>query len=62
MTAVRDFYQSFSFVFAFLVAVGLFEASAGPKITRGFLWLVLLSMIVTNAGKFVAVLNGRNGG
>lgn len=55
---MKEFYESYTFITAFVVFVALIYMVAGPKVTEAFLWLVLFGMIVTNADKFSRFVRG----
>lgn len=50
------FYQDFGVIISFLVMT-LLISSLGPKITRGFLILTLVSMAILNSSKFNDILS-----
>ena len=47
---MKDFYTDFGFIIGFMVLTLLFNMGFGEKATRYFLLLVLLGMVVLNAG------------
>lgn len=55
---MKNFYNSFSFIIAFMILLLLFNMVFGGKFVEYFLMLVLASMIVVNADKFNSVFNG----
>lgn len=55
---MQNFYNSFSFIIAFMILLLLFNMVFGGKFVEYFLMLVLASMIVVNADKFNSVFNG----
>lgn len=55
---MKNFYNSFSFIIAFMILLLLFNMVFGGKFVEYFLMLVLASMIVVNADKFNSVFSG----
>lgn len=55
---MKNFYNSFSFIIAFMILLLLFNMIFGGKFVEYFLMLVLASMVVVNADKFNSVFNG----
>ena len=55
---MKNFYNSFSFIIAFMILLLLFNMVFGGKFVEYFLMLVLASMVVVNADKFNSVFNG----
>lgn len=55
---MQNFYNSFSFIIAFMILLLLFNMIFGGKFVEYFLMLVLASMVVVNADKFSSVFNG----
>lgn len=55
---MQNFYNSFSFIIAFMILLLLFNMIFGGKFVEYFLMLVLASMVVVNADKFNSVFNG----
>ena len=55
---MQNFYNSFSFIIAFMILLLLFNMLFGGKFVEYFLILVLASMVVVNADKFNSVFNG----
>lgn len=55
---MQNFYNSFSFIIAFMILLLLFNLLFGGKFVEYFLMLVLASMVVVNAEKFNSVFNG----
>lgn len=55
---LQNFYNSFSFIIAFLILLLFFNIMFGGKFIEYFLALVLASMIVVNADKFASIFNG----
>lgn len=55
---MQNFYNSFSFIIAFMILLLLFNILFGGKFVEYFLMLVLASMAVVNAEKFKSVFNG----
>lgn len=55
---MKNFYNSFSFIIAFMILLLLFNMLFGGKFVEYFLMLVLASMVVVNAEKFNSVFNG----
>lgn len=55
---MKNFYNSFSFIIAFMILLLLFNLLFGGKFVEYFLMLVLASMVVVNADKFNSVFNG----
>lgn len=56
---MEDFYKDFGFIIGFMVLVLLWNMSFGEKATRYFLLLVLLGMVVLNAGTVGDWLNNN---
>lgn len=55
---MKNFYNSFSFIVAFMILLLLFNMTLGSKFVEYFLMLVLASMVVVNADKFKYVFGG----
>ena len=55
---IKDFYNSFSFIIAFMILVMLFEMLLGEKVTQAFLILVMASMAIFNADKVENIFGG----
>lgn len=55
---MKDFYNSFSFIIAFMILVILFEMLFGETFTQAFLILVMVSMAVFNADKIEKIFSG----
>ena len=55
---MKNFYNSFSFIIAFMILLLLFNMVFGGKFVEYFLMLVLASMVVVNADKFNSVFSG----
>ena len=55
---MQNFYNSFSFIIAFMILLLLFNMVFGGKFVEYFLMLILASMVVVNADKFNSVFNG----
>ena len=55
---IKDFYNSFSFIIAFMILVMLFEMLLGEKFTQAFLILVMASMAIFNADKVENIFGG----
>lgn len=60
MEMLQNFYNSFGFLIAFLILVNIFYLMFGNSFTEGFLLLVLLGMVIMNAGKFATIFKGVN--
>lgn len=45
---LKNFYNNFSFLLAFMILVNIFYMLLGEKFTEGFLLLVLAGMLLTN--------------
>ena len=58
---MNDFYNSFTFIIVFMIAVLIMNMSFGKKFTEYFLLLVLLSMVMMNTDKFKNIV-GKLGG
>ncbi len=58
---MSDFYNSFSFLLAFMILVNIFNMLLGEKFTEMFLLLILLGMVLTNTDKFSTVFKGLGG-
>ena len=56
---MQDFYKDFGFIIGFMVLVLLWNMGFGEKSTRYFLLLVLLGMVVLNAGTVGDWLNEK---
>lgn len=55
---MQKFYEHFSFLLAFMILVNVFYMMFGAKFTEGFLILVLLGMLITNASKLETLFTG----
>lgn len=55
---MKNFYNSFSFIIAFMILLLLFNMVLGGKFVEYFLMLVLASMVVVNSDKFNSVFSG----
>lgn len=55
---MKNFYDSFTFIIAFMVLVLVFQMFLGNTFVEWFLLLVLLSMVVMNSEKFAYVFKG----
>lgn len=55
---MKEFYEDFGFIIAFLVMVLIIGVVTGEKVTKWFLYLVLFSMIILNADKTISMLKG----
>lgn len=60
MEMLGNFYNSFGFLIAFMILVNIFYMLLGSSFTEGFLLLVLLGMVIVNAGKFATIFKGVN--
>ena len=58
---MQSFYNSFSFLLAFLILVNILNMFLGEKFTEMFLLLVLAGMVILNADKFGTVFKGIGG-
>lgn len=58
MEMLYNFYNSFGFLIAFLILVNIFYMLLGNAFTEGFLLLVILGMVILNAGKFATIFKG----
>ena len=58
---MQNFYNSFSFIIAFMILVLVFEMTLGSKFVHWFLMLVLASMVVINADKVEYIFKGLKG-
>ena len=58
---MQSFYNSFSFLLAFLILVNILNMLLGDKFTEMFLLLVLTGMVILNADKFGTVFKGIGG-
>lgn len=58
---MSNFYNSFSFLLAFMILVNIFNMLLGEKFTEMFLLLVLLGMVLLNTDKFSTVFKGLGG-
>jgi biotin transporter BioY len=52
----QEFTESFGFIVYFLIICFVLSLLAGEKVTRGFLYLVLIGMIFTNTDKLTSLL------
>lgn len=48
---MKELYNDFGFIIVFLIIVYLFENAFGDKTTQKILGVVLLGMLISNAGK-----------
>ena len=55
---MKEFYNDFGFIIAFLIMVLIIGVIGGEKVTKWFLYLVLFSMIILNADKAIELLKG----
>ena len=55
------FYNSLTFMLAFMILLVVTDMSFGAKFVEKFLILVLLSMIMFNADKFTEIAKGLSG-
>lgn len=55
---MKEFYNSFGFIIAFMVLVMIFEMLLGEKFTQAFLLLVMASMAIFNADKIEKIFSG----
>lgn len=55
---MKEFYESFSFIIAFMILLLFFNMTMGGKFVEVFLTLVLASMVVVNADKVETVFSG----
>lgn len=55
---MKEFYESFSFIIAFMILLLFFNMTMGGKFVEIFLTLVLASMIVVNSDKIENVFSG----
>lgn len=55
---MKEFYESFSFIIAFMILLLFFNMTMGGKFVEVFLTLVLASMVVVNADKVKYVFSG----
>lgn len=58
MNDTQKFLESTGFIFSFLVASLGIQTILGSQALYAFLWLVLLSVVVTNADKITSALGG----
>lgn len=58
MSSLKEFYNSFSFIIAFMILVLLFEMIFGEKFTQAFLLLVMVSMAIFNSDKVANIFSG----
>lgn len=56
---MKKFYESFTFVMAFMISSLVIEMTLGDKFLRWFLLLVLFSMIMVNIDKFISFMDGK---
>ena len=59
---MKQFYNSFTFILAFLIATLTINMTFGKKFTEYFLLLVLLSMIFLNSDKFANITKNLSNG
>ena len=57
MNKLKEFYNSFSFIIAFMFLSVLISALFGEKFLSKFLLLVLTSQLVLNSDKAVSLIN-----
>lgn len=55
---MQNFYNSFTFIIAFMILVLVFQMTLGSKFVEYFLLLVLASMVVMNADKLQYIFAG----
>lgn len=55
---LQEFFDSFSFIIAFMILVILFEMLFGDKFVQAFLILVMASMAIFNADKIEKIFGG----
>lgn len=55
---MEQFYKDFGFIIGFLVCVLVIQMSFGDKVARGFIVLVLLSMLILNYEKMGNFISG----
>ena len=55
---MKNFYNSFSFIIAFMILLLVFNMTLGGKFVEKFLLLVLASMVVLNSEKLQYVFSG----
>lgn len=55
---MEKFYNSFTFIIAFMILVLILQMTMGSKFIEYFLLLVLASMVVMNAEKFATIFKG----
>ena len=56
---MQKFYESFTFIMAFMITSLVIEMSLGDKFLKWFLLLVLFSMIMVNIDKFINFMDGK---
>lgn len=56
---MQKFYESFTFIMAFMITSLIIEMSLGEKFLRWFLLLVLFSMVMVNIDKFINFMDGK---
>ena len=56
---MQKFYESFTFVMAFMISSLVIEMTLGEKFLKWFLLLVLLSMVMVNIDKFINFMDGK---
>ena len=54
---MKDFYNSFTFILAFLILTLIINMIFGATVTEKFLLLVLLSMVVVNSDAVVSIFS-----
>jgi hypothetical protein len=55
---MQEFTKSMPFIITFLFTTLLLSMTTNGKVTQGFLWLVLVSMILLNQEKFTKLIGG----
>lgn len=55
---MKNFYDSFTFIVAFMILVLIFNMLFGDKFVEMFLMLVLASMVIMNAKKVEYIFGG----
>lgn len=55
---MKNFYDSFTFIVAFMILVLIFNMLFGDKFVEMFLMLVLASMVILNAEKVEYIFSG----
>ena len=58
---MKNFYDKFTFILAFMIFIVFFNMALGEKPTEYFLMLVLLGMIITNVDSLTSLFKKLEG-